>query len=387
MSDESVFEVGRNLAITPGDVIFENELMQLIRYHPATATIFERPLFIVPPFINKYYILDLRPENSFVRHCVECGFETFIVSWRNIPPELGHLTWDDYIDKGVFAPLAVVREASGSLSANALGFCVGGTLLATALAVLAAKRRKPAASLTLLASMLDFSDTGDIGVYVDRAYVERCERDFAEGGVVPGSRLAAAFATLRANELVWHYVVNSYLLGRAPAAFDLLYWNADGSNLAGPLYSYYLRNMYLENNLRVAGKLRMHGAAVDLGSIGLPAYVFAAREDHIVPWRTAHRGARLLGGRTEFVLGASGHVAGVINSARHNRRHYWTNAALPDDPEAWVRSAQQHTGSWWPHWSAWLEARSGDRKPASVTVRGRRRGIEPAPGRYVRERR
>ncbi|MGH8630387.1 MAG: PHA/PHB synthase family protein [Burkholderiales bacterium] len=387
MSDESAFEVGRNLAITPGDVIFENEATQLIRYRPTTREVYERPLFIVPPFINKYYILDLQPENSFVRYCVERGVETYIVSWRNIPQELGRLTWDDYIAMGVFEPLGAVRETSGSLTVNALGFCVGGTLLASALAVLAAKRHRPVASLTLLASMLEFSDTGEIGVYVDPSYVERCEREFAAGGLVPGSRLAATFATLRANELVWHFVVNNYLLGRDPKAFDLLYWNADGSNLPGPLYAYYLRNMYLENNLRVAGKLRMQGAAVDLGKIRLPAYVFAARQDHIVPWHTAYHSARLLGARTEFVLGASGHVAGVINPMRQNRRQHWTNSELPADPEAWLSAAQQHHGSWWSHWSAWLEPQSGDRKLALSTGHGRYRPIEPAPGRYVRERR
>lgn len=386
MSDESAFEVGRNLAVTPGDVIFENEVMQLIRYRPATTEVLERPLFIVPPFINKYYILDLQPENSFVRHCVERGFETFMVSWRNIPAELGRLTWEDYIERGVFTPLAAACEAGGSPTVNALGFCVGGTLLSCAVAILAARQSRQVASLTLLASMLDFSDTGEIGVYVDREYVERCERDFAAGGLMPGSQLAMAFATLRARELVWHFVVNNYLLGREPRAFDLLFWNADGSNLPGPLYAYYLRNMYLENNLRVAGRLRMHGVAVDLGKIRLPAYVFAAREDHIVPWRTAYRSAQLLGGRTDFVLGASGHVAGVVNSARQNRRHYWTSAELSADPEAWFSAAQQQDGSWWTHWSTWLESHSGASKSASSVGPGRYPPIEPAPGRYVRER-
>ncbi len=386
MSDESAFEVGRNLGVTPGDVIYENDLIQLIRYRPTTQEVYERPLFIVPPFINKYYILDLQPSNSFVRYCVECGFETFILSWRNVPPELGRLDWDDYIEHGVFEPLSALRRLSGSLSVNTLGFCVGGTLLASALAVLAARRRNAAASLTLLASMLDFRDTGEIGVYIDRGYVDRCERESAEGSLVPGSRLAATFATLRANELVWHFVTENYLLGRSPKAFDLLYWNADSSNLPGPLFAYYLRNMYLENNLRVAGKLRMHGVSVDLGKVRLPAYVFAAREDHIVPWRTAYHSARLLTGRTEFVLGASGHVAGVINPARQHRRHHWTNSELPADPDAWLSAAQQHDGSWWTHWSAWLESHSGDRKPASSAGRRRFRAIEPAPGRYVRER-
>jgi polyhydroxyalkanoate synthase len=235
--------------------------------------------------------------------------------------------------------------------------------------------------------MLDFGDTGEIGVYVDPGYVERCEREFAEGGLVPGSRLAATFATLRANELVWYFVVNNYLMGRNPEPFDLLYWNSDGSNLPGPLYAYYLRNMYLENNLRVAGKLRMHGTPVDLGRIRLPAYVFAARADHIVPWRSAYHSARLLGGRTEFVLGASGHVAGVISPARQSRRHHWTNADLPADPEAWLSGARQQEGSWWSHWSAWLASQSGGRKLALSAGHGRHRPIESAPGRYVRERR
>lgn len=387
MSDESAFEVGRNLAVTPGAIVFENELVQLIQYSPTTPQVYERPLLIVPPFINKFYILDLQPQNSFVRYCVERGFSTFIVSWRNIPAELGHLTWDDYIEKGVFEPLDAVLRISGSATANTLGFCVGGTLLAAALAVLAAKRRRRVHSLTLLAAMLDFSDTGEISVYVDRAYVEHCEAEYRAGGLVPGSRLAATFATLRANELVWSFVVNNYLLGREPKPFDLLYWNTDGSNLPGPLYAYYLRNMYLENNLRVPGRLRMCAADIDLGRIRLPAFVFAAREDHIVPWRTAYAGARLLGGRTEFVLGASGHVAGVVNPASLDRREYWTGGAPTREPDDWLQSAQVHRGSWWPNWSAWLAARSGKQHPAPAGAgNARYRPIEPAPGRYVKER-
>ncbi len=387
MTDEAAFEVGRNLAVTPGDVVYQNEIVQLIQYRPATTEVYERPLLIVPPFINKYYILDLQPSNSFARFCVEQGFTTFVVSWRNIPQELGRLTWDDYIEKGVFRPLRAVREISSSLTLNALGFCVGGTLLACALAVLAARGRRPAGSLTLLASMLDFSDTGDIRVYVDREYVERCERDYREGGIVSGSRLAAAFATLRANDLVWFFVINNYLLGNDPKPFDLLYWNADGSNLPGPLYSYYLRNMYLENSLRVPGKLRMQGTAVDLGKLRIPAYVLATKEDHIVPWRTAYRSAHLLGGRTEFVLGASGHVAGIVNPANQQRRHHWTNPVLLPNPDEWLAAAQRQPGSWWPHWSRWLVSHSGERRPAPATSGDQRHEpIEPSPGSYVRER-
>ena len=386
MTDERAFEVGRNLAVTPGAVVLENEVMQLIQYAPSTAQVFERPLLIVPPFINKYYILDMQPENSFVRYCVEQGFTTFIVSWRNIPAELGHLSWEDYVRGGVFATLNAVRAITGAEQANTLGFCVGGTLLATALAVLARKNDGSVASLTLLASMLDFSDTGDISVFVDREFVEQAEREFHRGGSMPGSRLAATFAMLRANELVWHFVINNYLKGREPKPFDLLYWNADGANLPGRLYTYYLRNMYLENNLRIPGKLDWCGVPVDLGGIEVPAFVLATREDHIVPWKTAHQSAALLGGRTEFVLGASGHVAGIVNPPAKNRRHYWTNSATAVDAEAWLAGATQEAGSWWPHWAGWLRANSGNTRDVPAALGSMRFSvIEPAPGRYVKE--
>ncbi len=386
MTDERAFEVGRNLAVTPGAVVLENEVMQLIQYAPSTVQVFERPLLIVPPFINKYYILDLQPENSFVRYCVEQGFMTFIVSWRNIPPELGHLTWDDYVREGVMSAFDAVRAITGAEQVNTLGFCVGGTLLATALAVKAQKNDASVASLTLLASMLDFSETGDISVFVDREFVERAEQEFRNSGSMPGSKLAATFATLRANDLVWHFVINNYLKGKEPKPFDLLYWNADGANLPGRLYAYYLRNMYLENNLSVPGKLESCGVHVDLGRIGVPAFVLATREDHIVPWKTAHLSAALLGGRTEFVLGASGHVAGIVNPAAKKRRHYWTNTAAAPDADAWFAGAAQQAGSWWPHWSNWLREKSGNKRPAPAALGNTRFPVvEPAPGRYVKE--
>ena len=389
MTDESQFEIGRNLAITPGDVVYENELIQLIQYHPTTRRTRARPLLIVPPFINKYYILDLQPQNSFVAYCVDQGISTFIISWRNIPDELGHLSWEDYIEKGIFQAIDVVRSIHRTDGINTLGYCVGGTLLTCALAVMAARNERGVASLTLLASMLDFSDTGDISAYVDETYVRQCEQRFAEHGVVPGSQLANAFASLRANELVWYFVINNYLLGHSPRAFDLLYWNADGANLPGPLFSYYLRNMYLENRLRVPGALHMHDVPVDLGRIGLPSMVIATREDHIVPWETAYLGTQLLGGDTEFVLGASGHVAGIVNPARANRRHYWTNAngQLPAAAQHWFDTAQQVEGSWWPYWTKWLLRHSGKTVAARKnTGSAKFRPIEPAPGRYVRER-
>ena len=386
LTDEQAFEVGRNLAITPGAVVVENEVMQLIQYAPATAQVHEYPLLIVPPFINKYYILDLQAENSFVRFCVEQGFSTFIVSWRNIPAELGQLGWDDYIEKGVFAPFEAVKAISGADKVNALGFCVGGTLLSCALAVMAARNENLVASLTLLATMLDFSETGDISVYVDRDFVERSEQDFRVPGLMPGSRLASTFATLRANDLIWHYVINNYLKGRQPRAFDLLYWNADGSNLPGRLYAYYLRNMYLENNLRIPGKLEACSVPLDLGAITAPAYILATREDHIVPWKSAYASIGLLGGRAEFVLGASGHVAGIVNPASKNRRHFWLNSSAAADADAWLADAAQQAGSWWKHWAQWLSSRSGKQKSAPTGPGNRQYpALESAPGRYVKE--
>ncbi len=387
ITDESAFEVGRNIAATPGAVIYENELIQLLQYSPVTDTVFERPLLIVPPFINKYYILDLQPGNSFVRFCLERGITVFLVSWRNMPPELGAATWDDYIEKAVFKAMAAACDVAGTDKLNMLGFCVGGTLLACALAVLAAKNIEQVESFTLLASLLDFTDTGEISVYVDQAYVQQRERDFEKGGVLNGRELAQAFASLRANELIWFYVVNNYLKGGTPEPFDLLYWNSDSANLPGRLYAYYARNMYLENNLRVPGKLTMCGAPVDLSSIRQPAFVLATREDHIVPWRSAYAGSRLLSSDVEFVLGASGHIAGVINSACKNRRNYWARGSNGDDPEAWLASAQSVPGSWWNHWIEWIKVFGGGQVPSRKTLgNARYPNVEPAPGRYVKVR-
>jgi polyhydroxyalkanoate synthase len=386
MTDEAAFEVGRNLAITPGAVIYQNDFMQLIQYRPAADTVFERPLVMVPPCINKYYILDLQPENSFVRYAVERGHTVFMVSWRNMPPGMGRATWDDYLEQGVIKALSVAAEICGTGQVNALGFCVGGTLLGSALAVFRARQEDHVASLTLLATMLDFHDPGELSVFVDDAYVAKRDYDFAEGGVLPGRELALTFASLRANDLIWHYVVNNYLKGRTPEPFDLLYWNGDSTNLPGAMYRYYIRNMYLENNLRVPGKLTMCGVPVDLGRVDMPAYLLATREDHIVPWRTAYASTRLLGGRIEFVLSASGHIAGVINPVSKNRRNFWLNPEREEDPEKWLAAATPQPGSWWRHWAGWLAPFGG----AQVAARGQLGGkgyreIEPAPGRYVKE--
>ena len=388
MTDESAFEVGRNLAVTPGEVVYENELIQLIQYRPATAKVRKRPLLMVPPCINKFYILDLQPENSFVRYAVEQGNTVFMLSWRNITEDsLGGLGWDDYLANGVLKAVEVVRAISRSDEINALGFCVGGTLLAAALAVLRARGEQRVASVTLLATMLDFTYPGDIGVFIDETSMAAREAAIGKGGILSGKELAFVFSALRANDLVWSYVVNNYLKGKAPDAFDILYWNADSTNLPGPMYCWYVRNMYLENKLREPGKLTMCGVPVDLGAIRLPTYILATREDHIVPWKTAYLSTRHLKGDTRFVLGASGHVAGVINPPAKNRRSYWTSDDVSADAEDWLAGAAEKRGSWWPDWDAWLKESSGGERTAPKKLGNAKfKPIEPAPGRYVKVR-
>jgi len=386
-TDESVFEVGKNLAVTEGAVVFENELIQLIQYKPLTSTVFKRPLVMFPPCINKFYILDLQPENSLVRYAVEQGHPVFMVSWRNITEELGHLTWDDYLEKGVLKALEVASAICAAEKVNALGFCVGGTMLGTALAVMAAKGENRVESATFLASMLDFSDTGDIGLFIDEASVAVREAAIGKGGIMPGRDLALVFSALRANDLVWSYVINNYLKGKSPGAFDLLYWNADSTSLPGPMYCWYVRNTYLKNQLRVPGKLQVLGVPVDLGKIVVPAYVLATREDHIVPWRTGYRTTQLLGGDMRFVLGASGHIAGIVNPPSKNKRSYWWGGKLPGDADAWLAEATEKPGSWWPDWGAWLESLGGGRVKARTRLGNAKfKPIEPAPGRYVKHR-
>ncbi len=386
-TDESAFELGKNLAVTEGAVVFENELIQLIQYRPLTPTVFKRPLVMVPPCINKYYILDLQPENSFARYAVEQGHVVFMVSWRNITAELGSCTWDDYIESGVLNALEVAQAIAGAEKVNALGFCVGGTMLGTALAVTAAKGEAHVESATFLASMLDFSDTGEIGLFIDEAGVALREAAIGRGGVMPGRDLALVFSALRANELVWPYVVNNYLMGRSPGSFDLLHWNADSTNLPGPMYCWYVRNTYLENKLREPGRVSTMGVPLDLGKVVVPAYVLATREDHIVPWRTAYRTTQLLKGDMRFVLGASGHVAGIVNPASKGKRSYWTGGKLTGDPESWLAAATETPGSWWTDWSTWLERFGGERVKARARLgNSQYKSIEPAPGRYVKHR-
>jgi polyhydroxyalkanoate synthase len=389
-TDETAFKVGENVATTEGAVVFENQLFQLIQYKPLTKTVFERPLLLVPPCINKFYIMDLQPANSLVRYAVEQGHTVFLVSWINPDDSLKQASWDDYIEAGAIKAIEVVRDISGQDQVNTLGFCVGGTIVATALSVLLARGDKPASSLTLLTTLLDFSDTGVLEVYIDEAQVARREAEIGAGGMMPGRDFTAAFSSLRPNDLVWNYVEQSYLKGVEPPAFDLLYWNADATNLPGPMFCYYLRNMYLENNLREPGKLQVAGQSVDLGRIDLPAFVYASKEDHIVPWQAAYESLNLINTKrranSRFVLGASGHIAGVINPAAKNKRSHWVNEKTPASAAEWFETATEKPGSWWTEWAAFLAEQGG--KEVSAPKRygnAKYKPIEAAPGRYVKQ--
>jgi polyhydroxyalkanoate synthase len=397
-TDESAFEVGRNVATTEGSVVFENEFFQLLEYKPLTAQVYERPLLMLPPCINKFYILDLQPDNSLIRYTVEQGHRVFVVSWCNPDQSMARKTWDDYIEHAAIRAIDVVQQITCAKTIDTLGFCVGGTILATALAVMAARGRRPAASVTLLTTLLDFSNTGILDIFIDEAMVKLRELTLGPespggGSLLKGQELASTFSFLRPNDLVWNYVVGNYLKGEAPPPFDLLYWNGDGTNLPGPMYCWYLRNTYHENNLVKPGTATTCGVPVDLRAIDAPVYIYASREDHIVPWEGAYLSTRALSGRKRFVLGASGHIAGVINPPAKNKRNYWAGPnggrgageTLPATGQAWLARAQEIPGSWWPDWSAWLASHAG--KPIDAPrAPGNRiyKPIEPAPGRYVK---
>ncbi|MFZ6672333.1 class I poly(R)-hydroxyalkanoic acid synthase [Undibacterium sp. Xuan67W] len=390
-TDESAFEVGKNVATTEGTVVFENRLFQLIQYTPLTKTVHQRPLLMVPPCINKFYILDLQPENSVVRYAVEQGHTVFLVSWANPHESLSHVTWDDYIEEGAITAIRVAQDISKQDQINVFGFCVGGTIVSTALAALADRGEQPASSLTLLTTLLDFSDTGILDVFVDEMQVSMREQTLNQGGLMPGRDLASTFSSLRANDLVWNYVQSNYLKGESPPPFDLLYWNADSTNLPGPMFCWYLRNTYLENNLKQPDKLTVVGNHIDLGKIDAPVFVYGSREDHIVPWQAAYASTALLNPkkktRNQFILGASGHIAGVVNPPAKKKRSYWTNSKLDAEPQKWFDGATEHPGSWWPEWAVFLGEHGGKMvkaptKPGNTSYKA----IEPAPGRYVKVR-
>ena len=384
-TDETVFEIGRNVATTAGSVVYENALFQLVEYAPITEKVHERPLLIVPPCINKFYILDLQPDNSLVRYALSEGHRVYMLSWVNADESLGHKTWDDYIEYAVIRAIHEVQAISRQEQINALGFCIGGTLVGTALAVLAARGESPVASLTLLTAFLDFSDTGILDLFVDETMVRLREASIGQGGVLQGRELAATFSFLRPNDLVWNYVVGNYLKGETPPPFDLLYWNSDSTNLPGPMYCWYLRHTYLENSLKVPGKVSVCGEPIDLRRVDMPTFLYASREDHIVPWHSAYETVHVLPGKKQFVVGASGHIAGVINPPAKKKRSHWTNTRLPKTAEAWFEGATEHPGSWWPVWSDWLKLQAGKlvaapKKPGDA----KHPPIEPAPGRYVK---
>jgi polyhydroxyalkanoate synthase len=385
-SDARLFEVGRNLALTPGKVIFENELMQLIQYAPASATVLKRPLLIVPPWINKFYILDLTPEKSFIRWCVEQGLTVFVISWVNPDSRLADKTFEDYALEGVLAALDVVEKATGERDINAIGYCVGGTLLAATLALMAVKGDSRITSATLFAAQVDFTYAGDLKVFVDEEQIAAREREMGERGYLEGRKMAKAFNLLRSNDLIWPYIINNYLKGKEPPPFDLLFWNADATRMPAANHSFYLRNCYLENKLS-KGTMVLGGETLDLKKVTIPVYNLATREDHIAPAKSVMLGSKFFGGPVRFVLAGSGHIAGVVNPPGKIKYQYWTGAKpRGSDVDKWVAKAKEHPGSWWPDWLAWLKKLDAAEVPAREPGGGAFKPIEDAPGSYVKVR-
>jgi len=387
MTDESLFEVGKNVATTEGQVVFENDYFQLIEYKPLTSKVYEKPFLLIPPCINKFYILDLQPENSYIRYCVAQGHRTFVVSWRNPDNSMAQATWDDYIEHAAIKAIEVTREIGGASQINALGFCVGGTILTNALAVLAARGEKPVASATLLTTLIDFSDTGILDVFIDENFVRFREMQFAAGGLMPGRDMAQTFSFLRPNDLVWNYVVGNYLKGETPPPFDLLYWNSDSTNLPGPLYAWYLRNTYLENRLIKPQAATVCGEKIDLRKVDMPIYLYGSREDHIVPITGSYASTQVFPGKKRFMMGASGHIAGVINPPAAKKRSHWVrnDGKFPKDVNDWIAGAKETPGSWWEDWAGWLKSHAGKQVAAPKSYgRGKYKAIEAAPGRYVK---
>ncbi|MDF3606780.1 class I poly(R)-hydroxyalkanoic acid synthase [Paracoccus sp. DMF-8] len=385
-NDTSAFEVGRDLATTPGQVIYQNELMQLIHYAPLTEKQFRRPLLFVPPWINKYYIFDMKPDNSMVRYMLEQGHSVFLISWVNPTREHGHLSFEDYMRLGPLTALDQITKATGEKEFDILGFCIGGILVTATLAYMAARGDKRIKTATTLATMVDFTDVGEIGVFIDRERVEALRHHMAEKGYLENHHLQDMFSMIRENDLVWSFHVMNYLMGRKPPAFDLLFWNSDSTRLPAAMLLWYLEKIYIENGLRKPGHLTMDGVPIDISKIDIPFYVLSTKEDHIAVWTSVYPTTQLLGGDTTFVLGGSGHIAGVINPpATRPKYGYWTRPDYPQNPAEWLSGAERHEGSWWPHWANWIAALSpGDQVPAYQPGKGRLKPIEPAPGSYVR---
>ncbi|MDX5364235.1 MAG: class I poly(R)-hydroxyalkanoic acid synthase [Pseudazoarcus pumilus] len=388
MTDTEAFELGRNVATSPGKVVFQNRLMQLIQYSPSTDKVLKRPLLIVPPWINKFYILDLREKNSYIKWCVDQGHTVFVISWVNPDASLAELGFDAYLREGVLAALDAIEEQTGERQINAVGYCLGGTLLATALAWLTAKRQKRIAAATFLTTLTDFAEPGELGVFIDEQQVASLEKKMSERGYLEGSEMATTFNMLRSNDLIWSFVVNNYLLGKDPFPFDLLYWNSDSTRLPAKMHSFYLRNMYMKNCLIEPGGIELDGVKIDLAKIKTPAYFISTVEDHIAPWKSTYTGARHFGGPVRFVLGGSGHIAGIVNPPVANKYCYWLGAddSLPESPDDWQAAAVPQAGSWWNDWQAWITAQDGAQVPARDPAGGPLKAIEDAPGSYVKQR-
>ena len=390
MTDESAFTLGKNVATTPGNVVFQNDLMQLIQYQPATAQVYRRPLLIIPPWINKYYILDLREKNSFIKWALERGHTVFVVSWVNPDARLAQKGFDDYMLEGAIGAMDAVEKATGERTMNVIGYCLGGTLLGATLGYLASKQQSDrVASATFFVSLLDFSKPGELGVFIDEAQVDNLERKMNERGYLEGSEMAGTFNLLRANDLVWSFVVNNYLMGKDPFPFDLLYWNADSTRMPARMHSFYLRNMYIHNLLGKPGGIELAGVPIDLSRVKMPSYFISTVEDHIAPWKTTYLGAKYLGGaargEVRFVLGGSGHIAGIVNPPSAKKYHFWTSDSLPETPDEWFAGAKQTPGSWWDDWQKWIDARNGGeaKVPARKPGDGGLKVLEDAPGSYA----
>ncbi|MBN8929595.1 MAG: class I poly(R)-hydroxyalkanoic acid synthase, partial [Rhodospirillales bacterium] len=386
MTDMDAFKVGQNIGVSPGKVVFQNDLMQLIQYTPATDKVLKRPLLIGPPWINKFYILDLRPKNSFVRWAVSQGHTVFVISWVNPDEKLAEKGFDDYMREGYLAALDAIEQATGEREVNAIGYCLGGTLLASTLAYMAAMKDERIKTATFFVTMMDFREAGELGVFIDEEQLKSLEDKMAKRGFLEGSEMATTFNMLRANDLIWSFVVNNYLLGNDPFPFDLLYWNADSTRMPARMHSFYLRKMYQQNLLAKPGGITLAGVPIDLGAVKTPAYFLSTREDHIAPWKSTYRGTQLLGGPKRFVLAASGHIAGVVNPPEGGKYSHWINEDLPPEAEGWLQGATEMAGSWWPDWHRWVTAQGKAQVPARQPGDGKLPVLEDAPGSYVQVR-
>ena len=383
MTDSTKFRLGENIALTPGKVVYQNELMQLLQYEPTTGTVFRRPLLIIPPWINKYYILDLRPENSFIKWATDQGHSVFVISWVNPDASLAAKSFVDYMKDGPLAALDAIEQATGEASTNVIGYCLGGTLLACTLAVMKARGDKRVASATYFTTMIDFTESGELGVFIDEEQLAALEERMQQRGYLEGHEMATTFNMLRANDLIWTFVVNNYLLGKDPFPFDLLHWNSDSTRMPATMHSFYLRKMYQENRLIVPGGITLDGVPIDLTTVDTPAFILSTREDHIAPWKSTFAATGIFSGPVRFCLAASGHIAGVINPPGANKYCYWTAPRTAKTPDTWLRNAKEMPGSWWPEWQKWIEKHAGAQVPARKPGGGRLKPIEDAPGSYV----